>query len=96
MGVLGLQDGRCTPEMGRSARNTALKYASAEGKDATQEVATEYPGYGEHVCYNYTSVDPRFPVRWCTQNGGHIWDHKDPGASESWVPSATWDFITQF
>lgn len=96
MGVLGLQDDLCTPELGRSARNTALKYASAEGKDATQEVATEYPGYGEHVCYNYTSVDPRFPVRWCTQNGGHIWDHKDPGATESWVPSATWDFITQF
>jgi len=96
MGVLGLQDDLCTPEMGRSARNTALKYASAEGKDATQEVATEYPGYGEHVCYNYSSVDPRFPVRWCTQNGGHIWDHKDPGASVSWVPDATWDFITQF
>ena len=96
MGVLGLQDDLCTPEMGRSARDTALKYASAEGKDATQEVATEYPGYGNHVCYNYTTVDQRFPVRWCTQNGGHIWDHKDPGASESWVPSATWDFITQF
>lgn len=96
MGVLGLQDNLCTPAMGRSARDTALKYASAEGEDATKERAEEYPGYGEHVCYNYTSVDPRFPVRWCTQNGGHIWNHKDPGASESWVPRATWDFISQF
>lgn len=96
MGVLGLQDNLCTPAMGRSARDTALKYASADGEDATKERAEEYPGYGEHVCYNYTSVDPRFPVRWCTQNGGHIWDHKDPGAGESWVPRATWDFITQF
>ncbi|MCQ2091511.1 MAG: esterase [Fibrobacter sp.] len=96
MGVLGLQDNLCTPAMGRSARNTALKYASAEGKDATKENATEYGGSGPHVCYNYKDVDERFPVRWCTQNGGHIWDHKDPGQTQSWVPASTWDFITQF
>lgn len=96
MGVLGLQDDLCRPEMGRAARNTALKYASAEGKDATKEQAQEYGGNGPHVCYDYKDVDPRFPVRWCTQNGGHIWDHKDPGQFQSWVPAATWDFINQF
>ena len=96
MGVLGLQDDLCRPEMGRAARNTALKYASAEGKDATKEQAQEYGGNGPHVCYDYKDVDPRFPVRWCTQNGGHIWDHKDPGQNKSWVPAATWDFINQF
>lgn len=96
MGVLGLQDDLCRPEMGRAARNTALKYASAEGKDATKEQAQEYGGNGPHVCYDYKDVDPRFPVRWCTQNGGHIWDHKDPGQNQSWVPATTWDFFTQF
>ena len=96
MGVLGLQDDLCKPEMGRSARNTALTYASAAGKDATKEQAEEYPGYGNHICYNYKDVDVRFPVRWCTQNGGHIWNHKDPGAQTTWVPVATWDFFTQF
>lgn len=96
MGVLGLQDNLCTPAMGRSARNTALKYASAEGKDATKENATEYGGSGPHVCYDYKDVDERFPVKWCTQNGGHIWDHKDPGQNKSWVPEATWKFFTQF
>ena len=95
MGVHGLSDGLCTPAMGRSARNLALKHNSAEGKDATTEQAKEYTS-GNHVCYNYTTVDSRFPVRWCTDNAGHIWDHKDPGQSQTWVPATTWDFFTQF
>jgi hypothetical protein len=48
------------------------------------------------VCYDYTTVEERFPVRWCTQNGGHIWDHKDPGQQQSWVPKTTWDFFNKF
>ena len=95
MGVLGLQDNLCTPAMGRSSRDRILKDNSAEGKDATKEKAQEYGGSGPHVCYNYKDVDENFPVRWCTQNGGHIWDHKDPGQQKSWVPNETWDFFTQ-
>src|SRR5574344_171228 len=95
MGVHGLSDGLCTPAMGRRARNLALKHNSAAGKDATKETAQEYTG-GNHVCYNYKDVDTRFPVRWCTDNAGHIWDHKDPGQSQTWVPATTWDFFTQF
>lgn len=47
-------------------------------------------------CYDYTTVEERFPVRWCTQSGGHIWDHKDPGQQQSWVPQATWEFFEKF
>lgn len=95
MGVLGLQDGLCTPTMGRAARDIILELNSEGGK-AKNEKAQEYSGNGPHVCYDYTTVEERFPVRWCTQNGGHIWDHKDPGQNQSWVPQATWDFFSKF
>jgi len=94
MGVLGLNDNVCTPEMGRNARDIILKNNSEGGK-AVQEKAEEFTG-GPHVCYDYKTVEERFPVRWCTQAGGHIWDHKDPGSQQSWVPEATWDFFSKF
>ncbi|MCF0221334.1 MAG: esterase [Fibrobacter sp.] len=96
MGVLGLQDDLCYPDLGRAARNTALKHNGPNFTDASGEQAEEYKGSGPHLCYDYKTVDERFPVKWCTQNGGHIWDHKDPGSNTSWVPKATWDFFTQF
>lgn len=95
MGVLGLQDNLCTPVMGRAARDIILELNSEGGK-AKNEKAQEYGGNGPHVCYDYTTVEERFPVRWCTQNGGHIWDHKDPGQNQSWVPQTTWDFFSKF
>ena len=95
MGVLGLQDNLCTPVMGRAARDIILELNSEGGK-AKNERAQEYGGNGPHVCYDYTTVEERFPVRWCTQNGGHIWDHKDPGQNQSWVPKTTWDFFNKF
>jgi hypothetical protein len=49
-----------------------------------------------HKSYDYTTVEERFPVRWCAQSGGHIWDHKDPGQRQSWVPQATWEFFEKF
>lgn len=95
MGVLGLQDNLCTPTMGRAARDIILELNSEGGK-AKNEKAQEYGGSGPHVCYDYTTVEERFPVRWCTQNGGHIWDHKDPGSNQTWVPKATWEFFSKF
>ena len=95
MGVLGLQDDLCRPEMGRAARDIILELNSEGGK-AKNEKAQEYGGNGPHLCYDYKTVEERFPVRWCTQNGGHIWDHKDPGQRQSWVPETTWDFFNKF
>lgn len=96
MGVVALQDDLCTPDLGRAARNTALKHNGPNFTDASGEQAEEYKGNGPHVCYDYKTVDERFPVKWCTQNGGHIWDHKDPGSTKTWVPEVTWEFFTQF
>ena len=95
MGVLGLDDNLCTPEMGRAARDIILTLNSEGGK-AKNEQAEEAPRNSAHKCYDYKTVEERFPVRWCTQSGGHIWDHKDPGSNQSWVPKATWEFINKF
>jgi poly(3-hydroxybutyrate) depolymerase len=95
MGVLGFDDTMCRPEMGRAARDSILITNSVDGV-ALREQAEEAQIGGPHKCYDYTTVEDRFPVRWCTQSGGHIWDHKDPGQKETWVSAATWDFITQF
>ena len=95
MGVLGLDDNLCTPEMGRNARDIILTLNSEGGK-AKNERAEEAQRNAAHKCYDYTTVEERFPVRWCTQSGGHIWDHKDPGQQKSWVPETTWDFFSKF
>ena len=95
MGVLGLDDNLCTPEMGRAARDIILTLNS-EGGSAKNERAEEAQRNAAHKCYDYTTVEERFPVRWCTQSGGHIWDHKDPGQQKSWVPETTWDFFSKF
>ena len=95
MGVLGLDDNLCTPEMGRAARDIILTLNSEGGK-AKNERAEEAQRNAAHKCYDYTTVEERFPVRWCTQSGGHIWDHKDPGQQKSWVPETTWDFFSKF
>ena len=94
MGTVGLSDGTCPPSMGRSARDRILKNNGPEGHtDCTGEKATEYTG-GNHVCYDYKTVDPRFPVKWCTFSGGHQWDMRENG--KLWASDIGWEFITQF
>ena len=95
MGTVGLSDGTCPPSMGRSARDRILKNNGPEGHtDCTGEKATEYANNGGHVCYDYKTVDPRFPVKWCTFSGGHQWDMRENG--KLWASDIGWEFITQF
>lgn len=100
MGTVGLSDGTCPPSMGRSARDRILKNNGPNGTDVSNEKATEFSGNGGHVCYDYKTVDPRFPVRWCTFNGGHQWDMRDGGngwgGGIPWASESAWQFITQF
>ena len=95
IGVLGFDDTLCTPEMGRNARNVILKYNSPNGV-AVYETPEEAARGGPHKCYDYKTVDQKYPVRWCTQSGGHIWTHTDPGQHQTWVPKETWDFFSRF
>ena len=98
MGTVGMSDNLCTPKLGRSARDRILKNngkPGADGKftDARGEEAEEYSG-GKHVCYDYKTVDPRFPVKWCTFDGEHTYNPREDG--KVWTTETGWEFITQF
>jgi len=98
MGTVGMGDELCTPKLGRSARDRILKNngkPDADGNftDARDEEAEEYTG-GKHVCYDYKTVDPRFPVKWCTFDGNHTYNASDDG--KVWTTPTAWEFITQF
>ena len=98
MGTVGMDDNLCTPKLGRSARDRILKNngkPDADGNftDARGEEAEEYSG-GKHVCYDYKTVDPRFPVKWCTFNGKHEYANREDG--KVWTTETGWEFITQF
>lgn len=99
MGTVGMSDELCTPELGRSSRDRILKnngIPDAEGNftDARGEKAEEYAG-DKHVCYDYKTVDPRFPVKWCTFDGGHSYNPRDDDG-KVWTTPTAWEFITQF
>lgn len=53
-----------------------------------------------HVCYDYQGCDDNYPVKVCTYNGGHDpAPHDGGGGSDglnSWVPTESWEFFTQF
>ena len=99
MGTVGMGDELCTPKLGRSARDRILKnngMPDADGNytDARGETADEYTGSGNHVCYDYKTVDPRFPVKWCTFDGQHTYTPREDG--KVWTTETAWEFITQF
>ena len=99
MGTVGMNDNLCTPELGRSARDRILKNngkpdANGNFTDARGEQAEEFEGSGKHVCYDYKTVDPRFPVKWCTFNGKHEYANREDG--KVWTTETGWKFITQF
>lgn len=66
--------------------------------DVSNEKPEEYNGWGGgHVCYDFKTVDPRFPVKFCSWNGGHQWTAYDNGDwQNSWVPQMVHEFFEQF
>lgn len=95
-GSVGMSDNLCSPPLGRSARDRILKNNGPGKTDCTSEKAQEYTGTGPHVCYSYKTVDPNYPVRWCTFNGGHMWDPKEGGSQRPWTTEEAWAFFSQF
>ena len=104
MAVHGKQDGMCNYD---SARDSALVEilrhngkADANGNftDASAEKSQlkEFTN-GQHVCYDFTTVDPRFPVKFCSHGADHQWSATDNGDnSKSWVPAEVHKFFEQF
>lgn len=109
MAVHGQNDGMCNYDR---AKNSALPRilkrngkAGADGKftDASAEKPKENSGNTGHTCYDFTTVDPRFPVKFCSWPGGHQWTAHDNGSmnvgagwQETWVPEEVHKFFEQF
>ena len=102
MAVHGKNDGTCQYNR---ARDSALKRilknngkADANGNftDASAEKPKEVGGSG-HLCYDFTTVDERFPVKFCSWNGQHQWTAYDNGNwQNTWVPQEVHKFFEQF
>lgn len=102
MAVHGKNDGTCQYNR---ARDSALKRilknngkADADGNftDASAEKPKEVGGSG-HLCYDFTTVDERFPVKFCSWNGQHQWTAYDSGNwQNTWVPEEVRKFFEQF
>lgn len=102
MAVHGKNDGTCNYNR---ARDSALKRilknngkADADGNftDASAEKPQEVGGSG-HLCYDFTTVDERFPVKFCSWNGQHQWTAFDNGNwQNTWVPQEVRKFFEQF
>ncbi|MBR5693691.1 MAG: T9SS type A sorting domain-containing protein [Fibrobacter sp.] len=102
MAVHGKKDGTCDYSR---ARDSALKRilknngkADADGNftDASAEKPKEVGGSG-HLCYDFTTVDERFPVKFCSWNGQHQWTAFDNGNwQNTWVPEEVHKFFEQF
>ena len=102
MAVHGKKDGTCDYNR---AKNSALKRilknngkadADENFTDASAETPTEVGGSG-HLCYDFTTVDERFPVKFCSWNGQHQWTAYDNGNwQNTWVPEEVHKFFGQF
>ena len=109
MAVHGKNDGMCNYDR---AKNSALPRilkrngkADANGKftDASSEKPQEFNGNAGHLCYDFKTVDERFPVKWCSWNGEHQWTAHDgsntktgQGWQNTWVPEEVHKFFEQF
>ncbi len=109
MAVHGKNDGMCNYDR---AKNSALPRilkrngkADANGNftDASSEKPQEFNGNAGHLCYDFKTVDERFPVKFCSWNGEHQWTaHDGPntktgqGWQNTWVPEEVRKFFEQF
>ncbi len=109
MGVHGKRDGVCnydrakTSALPRILKRNGKADANGNFTDASSEKPQEFNGTAGHLCYDFTTVDPRFPVKWCSWNGEHQWTaHDGPntgtgqGWQNTWVPEEVHKFFEQF
>ena len=79
-------------------KNGKASDGDSQFTDASGETPAEVAeGESGHVCYDFTKVDERFPVKWCTWNGRSQWTAYDYGNwQNTWVPEEVHKFLEQF
>lgn len=109
MAVHGKNDGTCPYNKARDSalprilKNNGKPDANGNFTDASSEKPQEFNGTAGHLCYDFKSVDERFPVKFCSWNGGHQWTAHDGtntqvgyGWENTWVPKEVHKFFEQF
>ena len=109
MNVHGVNDDRCdynrakTSALPRILKRNAKVDENGQRAEAEKEKPDEIKGNTGHVCYDFTEVDPRFPVKWCSWPGSHQWTAHDTGNMSvgwdwqgTWVPEEVHKFFEQF
>ena len=109
MNVHGVNDDRCdyniakTSALPRILKRNGKADANGNFTDASSEKPQEVSGNTGHVCYDFTTVDERFPVKWCSWPGNHQWTAHDTGNmsigwnwEQTWVPEEVHKFFEQF
>ena len=109
MAVHGKADERCdyniakTSALKRILKNNGKADANGNFTDASKETPEEINGNTGHVCYDFKTVDERFPVKWCSWPGGHQWTAHDYGSmavgadwQNTWVPEEVHKWFEQF
>lgn len=109
MGVHGKRDGVCnydrakTSALPRILKRNGKADANGNFTDASSEKPQEFNGTAGHLCYDFKTVDERFPVKWCSWNGEHQWTAHDgsntstgQGWQNTWVPEEVHKFFEQF
>jgi poly(3-hydroxybutyrate) depolymerase len=72
------------------------QFAAVNGCTA-EPTSTNFPASGKaHTCTVYKNCSAGHPTEYCTFNGPHGWEPKDPGQTTSWDAPEAWKFITQF
>ena len=109
MNVHGKNDDRC--DYNRAKTSALTRILKRNGKadengdftDASSEKPEEISGNTGHVCYDFKTVDERFPVKWCSWPGSHQWTAHDTGNmsvgwnwESTWVPEEVHKFFEQF
>jgi poly(3-hydroxybutyrate) depolymerase len=91
------QDGNgMSPTNPMTGEMKQAQFAAVNGCTA-EPAATTFPAAGKaHTCTIYKNCSAGHPTVYCTFNGPHGWEPKDPGQSTSWDAPEAWKFITQF
>lgn len=104
MGTVGMSDTTC-PYVNSDANKTggkycALTHAMDNGCTIPTTIPTTTAGSKTHVCYDFQGCKPGYPVKMCTFDGVHQAAPLDGASGDngltSWIPTASWQFFTQF
>ncbi len=98
MQVTGTNDGTC-PWVNNDAQKRGGKYCllnHVESNGCNTSTNIQIATSGKHVVTEFSGCKDGYPVKFCSFQGGHVCNAKDPGSNIDWIPVETWEFFKRF